>query len=138
MVIRKILYFNSHPHEEDDAASRPLCKAIFISTHILTKRMTLVQQLPWQCSWYFNSHPHEEDDPFRNQKIVFQIHFNSHPHEEDDSWERVFNNIEDISTHILTKRMTTSFLSSVLPFTISTHILTKRMTKSKLINGSII
>ena len=55
---------------------------------------------------YFNSHPHEEDDLQEAKFRGIYMYFNSHPHEEDDSWERVFNNIEDISTHILTKRMT--------------------------------
>ena len=37
-----------------------------------------------------------------------QMHqnFNSHPHEEDDGAPYVIDKLEDISTHILTKRMT--------------------------------
>ena len=33
-----------------------------ISTHILTRRMTLRGFLLWRYSGYFNSHPHKEDD----------------------------------------------------------------------------
>ena len=35
------IYFNSHPHEEDDGLSFPPCLRGYISTHILTKRMTV-------------------------------------------------------------------------------------------------
>ena len=37
-----IIYFNSHPHEEDDRFSLHHFFCSFISTHILTKRMTEV------------------------------------------------------------------------------------------------
>ena len=59
---------------------------------------------------------------------VSRIYFNSHPHEEDDGisqWK--FNGI-NISTHILTKRMTSGFNYLDKLKDISTHILTKRMT----------
>ena len=76
----------------------------------------------------FNSHPHEEDD---EQKVgrtvasgIFQltssrrgwhqwgtrrskwVYFNSHPHEEDDYIDEDLRQELNISTHILTKRMT--------------------------------
>ena len=35
-----ILYFNSHPHEEDDGMIMKVKVVKSISTHILTKRMT--------------------------------------------------------------------------------------------------
>ena len=61
-----------------------------ISTHILTKRMTVLAQ----------------------SGLTAEEHFNSHPHEEDDHGEYNEESEEYISTHILTKRMTTvSFLS---------------------------
>ena len=55
---------------------------------------------------HFNSHPHEEDDEKRKKKDIRQSYFNSHPHEEDDirDMREVING--DISTHILTRRMT--------------------------------
>ena len=122
-------YFNSHPHEEDDVFSSP------------------------QVSFYkhFNSHPHEEDDGSLAKSIFGAHYFNSHPHEEDDSSIRLYVVMDNISTHILTKRMTLisnhphRFLeyfnshpheeddlklrhkvTSLVK--ISTHILTKRMT----------
>ena len=78
---------------------------------------------------HFNSHPHEEDDRPEFFELVDDLDFNSHPHEEDDlcflvvllkykqfqltssrrGW-RIYASAEhsntDISTHILTKRMT--------------------------------
>ena len=79
-------YFNSHPHEEDDNGD-----ALIISTIV-----------------YFNSHPHEEDDVGRTISLCTYSHFNSHPHEEDDPIALKDAGISFISTHILTKRMTSS------------------------------
>ena len=84
-------------------------------------------------------------------KMPIARYFNSHPHEEDDRWFTTECQCRiTISTHILTKRMTTIFLMSTSVgmyfnshpheeddelndvysgfVTISTHILTKRMT----------
>ena len=83
-------------------------RTIDISTHILTRRMTRAVFHINNISVYFNSHPHEEDDT----RSVFQplrlLYFNSHPHEEDDggSLQGGLNGL-GISTHILTRRMTT-------------------------------
>ena len=122
------LYFNSHPHEEDDR----------------------LRQLQDRLLRYFNSHPHEEDDniqlsfsllcnPFQltssrrgwrnwTEEVSAANYFNSHPHEEDDV-DVVDSAVNlDISTHILTKRMTISIGEILMPYIISTHILTKRMT----------
>ncbi len=167
-----VFNFNSHPHEEDDAPPPPAKASIIISTHILTKRMTFLHRdgvliilfqltssrrgwlqanflfshlhnnfnshpheeddlIPRLQVWYrqyFNSHPHEEDDYSEATKIYEQVNFNSHPHEEDDfpSGCVAFGSIhfnshpheeddetgtykleyKSISTHILTKRMT--------------------------------
>ena len=60
-------YFNSHPHEEDDAISKTR------------------QQLDND----FNSHPHEEDDSVTASPKYLVVYFNSHPHEEDDEILRV-------------------------------------------------
>ena len=62
-------HFNSHPHEEDDIVWS--CKALhhFISTHILTRRMTAIVLVASVVVLYFNSHPHEEDDE-RTKGIV--------------------------------------------------------------------
>ena len=79
-----IHHFNSHPHEEDD----------YVKTCNLR---TLT---------YFNSHPHEEDDPAKSCKFLTNGYFNSHPHEEDDIGMKKSTIGKNISTHILTKRMT--------------------------------
>ena len=55
-------------------------------------------------------------------------YFNSHPHKEDDRCYRSKLIINDISTHILTRRMTLIATVSGLIASISTHILTRRMT----------
>ena len=41
--------------------------------------------------------------PLPNSRLQ---HFNSHPHKEDDTFADVPDRIKDISTHILTRRMT--------------------------------
>ena len=121
-------YFNSHPHEEDDDSLRLLnchadisthiltkrmtITAVFfqkttdISTHILTKRMTYCLMMNSSVSTYFNSHPHEEDDNNPDGGNSVRRYFNSHPHEEDDELVSVIQKMVNISTHILTKRMT--------------------------------
>ena len=148
------------------------CPKNKISTHILTKRMTKsvnsgcafitfqltssrrgwLQQYQFRVHlWYFNSHPHEEDDDTVNVNSLLHQYFNSHPHEEDDLLHIfLLPGLCNISTHILTKRMTADGASSSWPFhhfnshpheeddwklvlsihicSISTHILTKRMT----------
>ena len=104
------------------------CILCVISTHILTKRMTTLQQLVRLSERYFNSHPHEEDDPDAAWQSATYCYFNSHPHEEDDSVNSTVYDGFNISTHILTKRMTTCGGNAINRKSISTHILTKRMT----------
>ena len=107
--------------------------SLFISTHILTKRMTqhttliykLFQLTSSRRGWrpdflgcvatrHFNSHPHEEDDPANLSQSALSPYFNSHPHEEDDFVaERSRGRIE-ISTHILTKRMTKDWIHPIV------------------------
>ena len=132
------------------AIYQPVCLPLDISTHILTKRMTIRPERSISHGRYFNSHPHEEDDFAVIIVLVIIIYFNSHPHEEDDgchiTWCPYFlyfnshPHEEDdicklfciccnrISTHILTKRMTFSVVWKFQYCHISTHILTKRMT----------
>ena len=85
---------------------------------------------PFFLDWrYFNSHPHEEDDWTQGRSVSEPSHFNSHPHEEDDArLQDPFSIFLNISTHILTKRMTWIRWHKLKCFIISTHILTKRMT----------
>ena len=77
-----------------------------ISTHILTKRMTNFVELKNLVFDYFNSHPHEEDDCSNQSCQTNDLNFNSHPHEEDDNAHGFQKWRTNISTHILTKRMT--------------------------------
>ena len=77
---------------------------------------------------HFNSHPHEEDDRIRLCFHNVELYFNSHPHEEDDIIQDFPAPSGNISTHILTKRMTKSLRIYRGGLFISTHILTKRMT----------
>ena len=82
---------------------------------------------------HFNSHPHEEDDCFSLTFTHEHEYFNSHPHEEDDDIFYGDSADWDISTHILTKRMTKMLTNSYKMNNISTHILTKRMTQQEAI-----
>ena len=99
-----------------------------ISTHILTKRMTVVITSVCAVNRNFNSHPHEEDDRGNDTgrnglfisthiltkrmtclidlPVLLIEYFNSHPHEEDDPSIVSKATAISISTHILTKRMT--------------------------------
>ena len=99
-----------------------------ISTHILTKRMTIILSIISILPFYFNSHPHEEDDNLQNAAMPTWRNFNSHPHEEDDAAMSSKKEEQEISTHILTKRMTATKDMPLGAMYISTHILTKRMT----------
>ena len=78
------MYFNSHPHKEDDAGAKKERLMTDISTHILTRRMTWSLSKACILQWYFNSHPHKEDDRYCVSNFHCFI----------------------ISTHILTRRMT--------------------------------
>ena len=99
-------YFNSHPHEEDDFPPVFLLLSCYISTHILTKRMTWLSVLHFLHTIFqltssrrgWRSNCTCSDSPER--------YFNSHPHEEDDMRSDVETGRTIISTHILTKRMT--------------------------------
>ena len=78
-------FFNSHPHKEDDATDHWFDTAKDFSTHILTRRMTDPVYRLSDRKCFFNSHPHKEDDMFV-ECLVEDVSF---------------------STHILTRRMTT-------------------------------
>ena len=59
---------------------------------------------------YFNSQPHEEADSFPGWPKHDLYYFNSQPHEEADVWFLVLWCNRIISTHSLTKRLTTSLV----------------------------
>ena len=78
----------------------------YISTHILTKRMTGCKAKS-QLLKRISTHILTKRMTGRTiKKDNNKAHFNSHPHEEDD--DRIHKRIHSIkiSTHILTKRMT--------------------------------
>ena len=102
----KVRNFNSHPHEEDDTSYNSSNDFKYISTHILTKRMTVLL-----ISLYVGS-TFQLTSSRRGWRIRFCY----------ESASRI------ISTHILTKRMTLRMAKASIHVTISTHILTKRMT----------
>ena len=153
-------HFNSHPHEEDDmgAVIRSHGRKN-ISTHILTKRMTVPH-----CSvrWFgttFQLTSSRRGWPGRRPDRRSDRYFNSHPHEEDDTDRSDMSWIRQISTHILTKRMTHPSSIQQVPYihfnsppheeddakqhcwtvecNISTHILTKRMTNCGKCTASV-
>ena len=107
---RHKLYFNSHPHEEDDKLAGYVASDNYISTHILTKRMTMAHDFDLYAGWISThiltkrmTNTHSE-----TSTIAFLFQLTSSRR----GW-RIFSKIpawtECISTHILTKRMT--FLS---------------------------
>ena len=80
--------------------------SVHISTHILTKRMT-ISECP--APSYKPISTHILTKRMTSKSFFFKAartYFNSHPHEEDDMYNRKRAKIAAISTHILTKRMT--------------------------------
>ena len=98
-------YFNSQPHEEADLRDPVFKNSLYISTHSLTKRLTILfssfcsllvfQLTASRRGWHissgtftadsdFNSQPHEEADITTHWWFMMQHHFNSQPHEEAD------------------------------------------------------
>ena len=77
------MYFNSHPHEEDDGNSYRYHIHRIISTHILTKRMTLLFSIHSYTSLFQLTSSRRG---WQEQKVGRTVasDFNSHPHEEDD------------------------------------------------------
>ena len=65
-------HFNSQPHEEADCKKGVTWKPSVISTHSLTKRLTVSLGLMSKSFTYFNSQPHEEADGNFAQKFLVQ------------------------------------------------------------------
>ena len=108
MVNIPSMHFNSQPHEEADHDAGHWREHRCISTHSLTKRLTVATVYGVVLS-YFNSQPHEEAD-----KII-----------------RTDSQRKSISTHSLTKRLTKTVQWYINTINISTHSLTKRLTSSR-------
>ena len=106
----------------------PLLYNVCISTHILTKRMTVKFLECYIKSHYFNSHPHEEDDMIPYVRFYLHHNFNSHPHEEDDNYiPLLFHFLKHFNSHPHEEDDNGLYTAVNIPI-ISTHILTKRMT----------
>ena len=100
-------YFNSPPHKKNHIATTMINTVFFkISTHILTKRMTIIHSFAAPAI-YISTH------------ILTKRMTDGFP---------TFCILCVISTHILTKRMTWWIFQYCSGLDISTHILTKRMT----------
>ena len=100
-------YFNSQPHKEADRISSCFAFIIVISTHSLTRRLTIWLIILPPQSLYFNSQPHKEADNRVGDCAVRAI---------------------CISTHSLTRRLTESRGRGERIQRISTHSLTRRLT----------
>ena len=99
-------YFNSHPHEEDDLSIGSYLNQ-FLAFQLTSSRRgwqyilgLLLGNLVFQLT--------SSRRGWRNRSSCGDLkrYFNSHPHEEDDSKIDKLIIYADISTHILTKRMT--------------------------------
>ena len=130
------MHFNSHPHEEDDNVSRFLNPSLYISTHILTKRMTKMfvyiisstsisthiltkrmtnLQRVLIKFFLFQLTSSRRGWPKAKKCTKEVLYFNSHPHEEDDLLYFCLCFYIRISTHILTKRMTVILVLLLFP-----------------------
>ena len=76
--------FNSQPHEEADVNHEAVYDREVISTHSLTRRLTVITAIASMYSANFNSQPHEEADGVSSTGAA----------------------ITCISTHSLTRRLT--------------------------------
>ena len=100
------MFFNSHPHKEDDQNNDVINDRIDFSTHILTRRMIVLfyQKSKEIC---FSTHIlTRRMTIFSCVGVGFITFFNSHPHKEDDNRLYFISLIITFSTHILTRRMT--------------------------------
>ena len=124
---KDLLYFNSQPHEEADCLAALQYGIFGISTHSLTKRLT-VQRLQNIASMTFQLTASRRGWPTKTVSVkwnsVFQLtasrrgwlcvqfghpscrYFNSQPHEEADPSQLYGSYRYPISTHSLTKRLT--------------------------------
>ena len=87
-------------------ATDPVSLSQYISTHSLTRRLTIRQFSAPDRTVHFNSQPHKEADWKKHSEEETHTHFNSQPHKEADGSPDTTQNIELISTHSLTRRLT--------------------------------
>ena len=127
--------FNSQPHEEADTSNIVLSQIINISTHSLTKRLTHDFQTVHQEHYIFQLTASRRGwlsfSPSEYNSTAFQLTASRRGWR---AWSNVLHGSWHISTHSLTKRLTSLRLSCFVLSDISTHSLTKRLTSSKLDN----
>ncbi len=70
-----IIYFNSQPHEEADKCGGCVRCQSRISTHSLTRRLTIMTDEKAHCIKHFNSQPHEEADGYWPYVMIFDKQF---------------------------------------------------------------
>ena len=77
-------YFNSQPHEEADGEEYFLDVARIISTHSLTKRLTIILII-FSCIGHISTHSLTKRLTANGQMLESEErYFNSQPHEEAD------------------------------------------------------
>ena len=77
-----------------------------ISTHSLTRRLTICNRKMEELFEDFNSQPHKEADQDLLGELYMMLHFNSQPHKEADVIPLNTAILKIISTHSLTRRLT--------------------------------
>ena len=152
-----LFYFNSQPHEEADRYLLVCYVTTYISTHSLTRRLTMIQwnttllevfQLTasrggWQATQGFREQvfcisTHSLTRRLTSCHFVIrncECNFNSQPHEEADQNILWCMMIESISTHSLTRRLTDAQKEAYKRYNISTHSLTRRLTMIQKIHS---
>ena len=101
----RVSYFNSQPYEEADLPPVPREHSLDISTHSLTKRLTIaVSVFPQPISFQLTAS--RRGWRFRYRQCQSVRYFNSQPHEEADARKIERTDAYCISTHSLTKRLT--------------------------------
>ena len=125
------VHFNSQPHKEADPITYKTRASHYISTHSLTRRLTLLCFAGSRTLMYFNSQPHKEADrdltKTKEKFETFQLTASQ------GGWRwfvRQSNDCEYISTHSLTRRLTPITHKTHVSHYISTHSLTRRLTVS--------
>ena len=100
-----------------------------ISTHSLTRRLTVAEACGSPDGKYFNSQPHKEADGISSSLLYPSQYFNSQPHKEADGNRAHMPMYHaEISTHSLTRRLTLLLRETLRFYYISTHSLTRRLT----------
>ena len=84
ILLARVPHFNTQPHKEADEQEVCCEYDRVISTHSLTRRLTLIcLRFRLQLS-HFNSQPHKEADSCIASTMAFLVYFNSQPHKEAD------------------------------------------------------